>query len=234
MSAANNNSVLVGAIAAAGLASGSLAAAHDFSPGNQHQDADSLAAGDSGGFAQSLLADGDDTALSALSGETQEAVEDQSSSSSSAGNSDGGKNSLTDGGGDEAQAPTELLQGTEAPQSAPAETSFTSDAVALPSAEMLAAANENAVDSEAKGTGEVGRALADALAGGGGPDIDALLDAVANQGAGANAAIEALASHGAGAVSGWDMAAFAGFPGGHSAIVMETLVLHHDAVPTAA
>jgi hypothetical protein len=78
--------------------------------------------------------------------------------------------------------------------------------------------------------------LADALAGGGhGPNIDAVIDAVTNQGHPVKAGIEALASQGPAGVSGWDMSAFAGFQGPHSAIMMEhVMVLHPDAVQPAA
>ena len=108
----------------------------------------------------------------------------------------------------------------------------------MPSAAMIAAANTNGADLEghAQSTGEVGRVLFDALAGGGhGPTIDAVIDAVANQAhAGAQAAIDALASHGPAAVSGWDMASIAGLTGGHAAFTMEHMALHMDAAPAAA
>ena len=107
----------------------------------------------------------------------------------------------------------------------------------MPSAAMLAAANANhTVDAHAQTNGEVGRVLFDALAGGGhGPDIDAVIDAVANQAHGAGqAAVEALASHGPAAVSGWDMASIAGFTGGHTPFTMEHMAAHMDAAPAVA
>ena len=105
---------------------------------------------------------------------------------------------------------------------------------------MLAAANANeqaALEGQAKSNGEVGRVLADALAGGHGPSIDAVIEAVANHGGpggSANAALEAIASHGGAAVPAWHMANIAGFPGGHSMPTMETMVIHPDAAPHAA
>jgi hypothetical protein len=101
----------------------------------------------------------------------------------------------------------------------------------MPSPEMLAAANENGVAGAAKSNGEVGRVLADALAGGEhGPNIDAVLDAMTNQG---GHALEALASHGGGPVSGWDTAGFAGFPGHQQSITMDSMAIHPDAVQPA-
>ena len=108
----------------------------------------------------------------------------------------------------------------------------------MPSVEMLAAANANghALEGQAQSTGEVGRVLFDALAGGGhGPNLDAVIDAVANQAhGGGQAAIDALASYGPAAVSGWDMANIAVFTGAHAAFTTEHMALHMDAAPAAA
>ena len=112
----------------------------------------------------------------------------------------------------------------------------------MPSAAMLAAinaaanSNDHSVEGQAKHTGDVQRVLVDALAGGGhGPNIDAVIDAVANQGHGGQAAIAALASHGGAAVSGWDMGNSAGFTADHAALTMEhVMALHASAVPPAA
>jgi hypothetical protein len=176
---------------------------------------------------QSYATDSGEASRPALGGETQEAVDDTSSAQSSPGRpEDSAQNSLTNET-QESEAPGALSQGTEAPQSAPADSSLTSASVGMPSAEMLAAANENGVEGAAKSNGEVGRVLADALAGGGnGPDINAVLDAMAN----GPGAAEALATRHAGSVPGWDMVAFAVFPGGPA---MDHMALHHDAVPPA-
>ncbi|HUE78947.1 MAG TPA: DUF5801 repeats-in-toxin domain-containing protein [Sphingomicrobium sp.] len=229
MSAANNNSVLLGAIAAAGLGASSAAAANGFAARDYDGMLDSMVVGRTADEAMAL--DSGDSSRSALSGETQESVDDQPASESSATQSDvSAQHSLTDGGSEDAQAPSALSEGTE--QSAPADTSFTSESIAMPSADMLAAANENGVDGAAKGTSEVGRVLADALAGGDGPSIDAILDAAANHGS--PEALAALASHGAGAVSGWDTGGFGGFSGGQFTRTMDDMVLHPDAVQPAA
>ena len=237
--AANNNSVLLGAIAAAGLGASVAAAAHDAPAGHQLAFAVTAAAGASVNE-QGPAAESSDAARTALSGETHEAVDVQPQSGSTTHEAqEAGTNSLTAGDSHASSAPAALLEGTEASnQSAPAQSSFTSGAVAMPSVAMLEAAhaNNNAVDTHAQTTGEVGRVLFDALAGGGhGPNIDAVIDAVANQAhAGAQVAIDALASHGAAAVSGWDMASIAGLTGGHAAFTMEHMALHMDAAPAAA
>jgi VCBS repeat-containing protein len=234
MSAANNNSVLLGAIAAAGLGAGSSAAARDFAPSDFSVDSQLVAGG--GWQSQTLSLDSGGASRTALGGETKVAVEDLGAASSSARQpADFGQNSLTHGQGDHGQAPTALLQGTQLQQSAPVESSFTSASVGMPSAEMLAAANLNIAEGLANSNAEVGRVLADALAGGAqGSNIDAVIDAVAGAGGGAHAALEAIASHGGAAVPAWHMADMAGFMGGHSMPTMEIMVIHPDTAPQAA
>jgi VCBS repeat-containing protein len=240
MSAANNNSVLLGAIAAAGLGSSVAAAAHDTTLAGHDVVFQAKSISDGFGLRQGASVDDDGGSRSALVGESREALVDQLElSSSSQHNAVAAVQSLTGNDSHPAQVVTELLQGTEALQlSAPQQSSFTSGAVGMPSAEMLAtvSANAIAIDAQSRHTGEVGRVLADALAGGGhGPNIDAVIDAVTNQGHPVKAGIEALASQGPAGVSGWDMSAFAGFQGPHSAIMMEhVMVLHPDAVQPAA
>ena len=236
--AANNNSVLVGAIAAAGLGASTAAAAHTFDPGGHHVTSQSGPIIASGILHQSLPAASVDVIHNALAGETRQAVEVNSQSGSSAHHSaEFGQHSLTGGHGDAAQAPTALLHATEASvHSAPAHSTFTSGGVGMPSLAMLAAAhaNQHALEGQAKSTGEVSRVVADALAGGGhGPNIDAVIDAVANQAHNGHAALAALASHGDAAVSAWHMASFGGFPGGHTANMMEHMALHAAAAPHA-
>ncbi|HEU5286093.1 MAG TPA: hypothetical protein VFU20_06240, partial [Sphingomicrobium sp.] len=234
MSAANNNSVLLGAIAAAGLGVGSAAAANGFAPGGDYATFGTTAFGYDGGAMQGYTLDSRDIVSDAFGGESLEiAAGDYSGGPSASHSAIVEKLSLTDAGGEQSLAPIELPQGTEIQQPDPAQSAFTSAVVGMPSAEMLASANGNALDAQAQGTAEVGRVLIDALAGGGGPDIDAVLDAAANQVPGGNAALDALASHGAAAVSGWDTAGFAGFPGGHSSVTVDPM-LHHDAVVAAA
>jgi hypothetical protein len=137
----------------------------------------------------------------------------------------------------EGDAPIELLQGTEMQVSEPAQSTLTSASVGMPSAEMLKVAEaKGSIEGEAKGTAEVGRVIADALEGGAeGPSIDAVIEAVANQaGGGEAAATDALASDVSADVSGWDTSGFAGFTGAQTSLTMESMVLHPDAVQAAA
>jgi hypothetical protein len=237
MSYANNNSVLLGAIAAAGLGAGSQAAAHNFATGGHDMLFDTTSFGYVGGDAQGLVLDNIDTVRSALGGETIEIVGYESFADTSSHRSAvTEKLSLTDGAGDATMAPTALLQGTEVVHMDPAQSTLTSAAVGMPSAEMFVLGSDgHGVVGAPQSNGEVGRVLMDALAGGGGgPNIDAVLDAVANGAGGGNAALEAIASLGGGDVSPWHMADFAGYSAIHSAIMMETMALHPDAIQTAA
>jgi hypothetical protein len=240
LSAANNNSILVAAIAAAGLESSAAATAHDFAPAAHNLVLDAQLASDGSGQVQSSATAIVDIARSALSGETREAFDVQLQSGSSAPNAEeASQNTLTADDSQAPQAPAPLLEGTDASdQSAPAQSSFTSAGVGMPSAEMLVAANANAIllDGQGQNTAEVSRVLFDALAGGGpGPNLDAVIDAVANQvHGGAQTVIDALASHGPAAVSGWDMASIADFTAVHAAFTMEHMMLHIDAATAVA
>ena len=106
----------------------------------------------------------------------------------------------------------------------------------MPSAEMIAAAKaEGGSEGEAKSNAVVDQVVADALAGGGdGTDIDAVIDAIANQNGEAKGALEGLASQGHGGGSHWDTAGLGHFSGGHGPFTMEAIQLHHDAVQPAA
>ncbi|MBA3511969.1 DUF5801 repeats-in-toxin domain-containing protein [Sphingomonas sp.] len=235
MSAANNNSVLLGAIAAAGLGTSSAAAANGFSVRGDDTMPSTMSFGSDGG-SQGVLDDSADTARRALDGETQENVggTDEHAGASSGQRAIVDKLSLTDGGGDQEQAPTPLLGATELQQSDPAQSTLTSAAVGMPAAEMLIPKPEElAVEGQGRGTAEVGRVLIDALAGGdSGPNIDTIIDAVANHGDGAGAAaLQSLATYSAVGVSAWHTAGFAGFPGA-SASTIEPM-LHQDAVQAA-
>ena len=99
---------------------------------------------------------------------------------------------------------------------------------ALEAANQSVAASAN---SSVASTQEVGRVLADALAGGNGPDIGALVEAIG--GAGGPSALEALASLHSAGVSIGNMGAWGGSGNGHSALSVDALALHHDAPPAA-
>jgi hypothetical protein len=112
--------------------------------------------------------------------------------------------------------------------------------IAMPSAEMLLAAMATANDVGGEGGivgrmigdahAELGNVLADALAGGGGVDIDSLLAALPGDGPGGGTS-DMLASHGA--VPAWDMGGFGGFTAQFAAHNIEAMTLHQDAVQAA-
>ena len=235
MSAANNNSVLLGAIAAAGLGVSSAAAAHGFAQASGHQVLDTSSLHQNAAAAAGFGMEHRESARDGLGGETQAIGHGNDNAGSTTVQREFvDKGSLTNDSGEQAQAPSALSQGTELQASDAGQSNLTSAAFGMPSAEMLAGGNDNAVAGQAQGTAEVGRVLLDALAGGGrGPDIDAVIDAVSNQGHGrSEAALEALASHAGLDVSAWHMAGSGGFSGGHAG-AMEPM-LHHDAVIVAS
>lgn len=112
---------------------------------------------------------------------------------------------------------------------------MTAAAVTMPGAELMAAleaANSSVAASgnaSVAGNQEVGRVIADALAGGNGPDIGALVDALG--GGGAGSALEALASLQSAGVSFGHTGAFGSVANGHVVLSMDALALHHDAPP---
>jgi hypothetical protein len=124
----------------------------------------------------------------------------------------------------------------------------TAAAIAMPSAEQLAAVaaggGEKAAGVAGDGQSEVqgaqhdqvvGKVLADSLAGGNGHEspIDAALNNLPSH-PGSNAGLDAVASHGGGDVPAWHSAEVAGFASAHNVFSMESMMLHHDAVPPAA
>ena len=120
------------------------------------------------------------------------------------------EHALTDPHCQASPAPGELLAGTEPGWAAIAHSTFTSAAVGVPTAAMLAAADTGG-EGLAKSSGQVGQVLADALTGGGnGSAIEAVLDAATAQGRAGHVA-EALASD-APRRPAWDTAESAGSP----------------------
>jgi len=130
-----------------------------------------------------------------------------------------------------------LLHGGNAPaHSASAANALVADAVAMPSAEMLQGMlpGEAAHGAEvAKSTGEVSRALADALSGGGDNPLDALLDGLPANAHDHGAALEAIASHAAAATAAGNAGHLALFGSAQLAFSAEALTVHHDAPPQA-
>lgn len=110
----------------------------------------------------------------------------------------------------------------------------------MPSAQQMAAfANigGSAQGIDVQGTAHnqvVGKIIADSLAGGGGAHsaIDAVLNNLPSHN-GANPAIDALATQVSANVPAWHAAAATGFGGAETVFSMETMMLHHDAVPPA-
>ncbi|HET7708466.1 MAG TPA: hypothetical protein VFK50_02905, partial [Sphingomicrobium sp.] len=225
--AANTNTVLLGAIAGAGLMAASAAAAapaFDFA-GLGNDDGLSRSSLMSSSSLQStggleltpmfdpamLVRDGGEPLASDGSGFRAEAFA-----------SDG----LSGHASAEAPAVSALPQGSDVPVASQAAdaSSFATGDVAMPSLEALMA-TVGQQGANAQETGNVAQVLADALAGGGGADIDALLANLPDNGGNG---VEALASHGMAAVSTWDMGAFGGYTALNQAFTMETLVLHQD------
>jgi hypothetical protein len=117
---------------------------------------------------------------------------------------------------------------------------FTADAVAMPSADMLVTAGLARGDASAITGAQhnqvVGQVLVDALHGGSsGPSIDALINAVSGHaGQAGDATMAALASHAAASVPNGDMGVFAGFSGVYGMPMMEHMMMHQDAAPAHA
>ena len=242
-----NNTLIFGAVAAAGLMS-QQAAASDTSHGQTHQ----VSTGEEslvGGAAtqQTQLASSDDSHVQSITGETNTAVSGVQQPQDSSHQSDDTQSLSLDGSDHgPASAPTALPQGTDMPSHAdavPAQ-AVAAAAVAMPSAEQIAALATGArgvagdQHSQVEGGVEhnqvVAKVLADSLAGGGGHGsaIDAVLNNLPSHD-GAHAALEALATHGAANVPAWDVGGIASFAAAHPVFTMETMMLHPDAPPAA-
>jgi len=227
------NSVLMGALAAAGIAAESSAAATTVATlaattaltgiAAQHTQAFAPVAVDavSGNHSSDLLPNGAPAAA------PQAAASHASDAGAANGLSVAGSESQAN------QAPAELLQNSAPVQDAGAGSS-TAASIIMPAAAQLVAAAANAGVSGAQHNQVIGQVLADALhGGGGGPDIDSVLSSLPSQG-GAHSALEALASHAGAAVPNGDSSAFAGFTAANAAFTMEHMMAHVDAAPTHA
>jgi hypothetical protein len=148
--------------------------------------------------------------------------------------------SLTAASTNNAHGNTELLHGTTVPvQGASGGHAATAASVVMPSAQQLAAVHGNHSGNSVAGAQHdevVGKVLADALHGGEGhgPNVDMLLSAMSTHGAGAggNAGLEALASQAAGGVSFMHMGGAGGSGGFHMPLMVE-MVTHADVAPPA-
>ena len=230
IAANSNNVVLAGVIAAAGLAVSAPAAA-SVDTAAEAGAKDSNPALVSEAIDLSILGLTTETALPALMGGMGDAfgkveMPSQSSSarefSSAAGDLASGHASL---------APTALLQGSDVVAAQMAMPVLASNVV-MPSADALAVMAKLEGPQSAD---TVGNIVADALQGGGGADIDALLAGLPGDAGTAGATGDSLASLGAGLVPTWDIGQTGGFTfAGTNIMTSEALVLHHDAIQPVA
>ncbi|MFL6780274.1 MAG: calcium-binding protein, partial [Sphingomicrobium sp.] len=137
------------------------------------------------------------------------------------------------GTGGEASQPmaAAFLAGTALPAHGGGALAAMAPVVAMPAAHQLVALGNGSV-SGAQHNQVVSQVLADALHGGGGaPAIEhALASLPGHGGMGSGLALDVLASHNAASVPFGDSSAFASFSAAHSAISMEALMVHVDAV----
>ena len=231
VAANSNNVVLAAAIAAAGLAASAPAAA-SIDTANLATAKDANPALVSEVIDLSILGLTTDTAMPALMGGMGDAFGMVDMSFQSAMSRDFGS-SIGElvGSHFDSMAPNSLLQGSDMIPGQMAMPMLASN-VAMPSADALVAmAGLNTPQS----TVTVEAIVADALLGGGGPDINALLSALPTQGIAADAGMDSLASLGSGIVPTWDTGAGAGFTfAGTNVMSSEALVLHHDAIQPVA
>jgi len=231
VAANSNNVVLAAAIAAAGLAASTSAAASVDTAGVATVK-DTNPATVSEVIDLSILGLSTHTALSGLMGGMGDAFGTVDLSFQSAISRDFG-NSIGElaGGQFDSMGSNALLQGTDMIAGQTAMPMLASN-VAMPSADALVAmAGLNTVQSSVT----VEAIVADALQGGGGPDINALLNALPTQGIGPNAGTDALASLGSSLVPTWDTGQGTGFTfAGSNLMTTEALVLHHDAIQPVA
>ena len=232
---AGNQAALMGVIAAAGLEmSGKIAdvrAMVDEIRGDSAQ-----VEGGNQAALVNVEDDGGQAAIVSVEAPSDAAVSHMADAGASNASAVVSRTALDSANDDAGPAVSALAAGTEASQAAEA-SAMTASAVAMPSMEMVAAleaASHGVAASDAASVAhnqEVGRVLAEALAGGNGPDIAALVDAIGGGKGGAEAALDALASIQAAAVSiGHSEGAWA-FANGHGVFSMDSLAVHHDATP---
>jgi hypothetical protein len=229
------NSVLMGALAAAGVAAESSAAATTVAALAATTALTGVAAQHTQSFAPVALDAVNGTHGSDLLPDTGAPAAPTQTAALHA--SDAGQaHGLSVAGGESQpnQAPAELLQNSAPVADAgggagPA----TAASIIMPSAAQLAAADAGV--GGAQHNQVIGQVLADALHGGGsGPDIDSVLSSLPSHGGAHTAALEALASQAGAAVPNGDSSAFAGFTAANAAFTMEHMMVHVDAAPTHA
>ncbi|HKX92808.1 MAG TPA: DUF5801 repeats-in-toxin domain-containing protein [Sphingomicrobium sp.] len=127
-----------------------------------------------------------------------------------------------------------FAQGTQTPthDGGGALASIMGAVVAMPSAHQLAGLASGGV-AGAQHNQVVSQVLADALHGGNVGSIESMLSALPSQGGG-HSVLEALASHGGAGVSNGDSSVLAGFAAAHAGLSIESMMVHFDAAPTHA
>jgi hypothetical protein len=222
-----STAVLAAALAAAGMAA-QPAAASSHASGDGSSSSSTVAAVHN----ESLGPVADDgssaSAISQQPAQSAAGTETAAAATSTSHASDEGQSHAVTDTAPNAEGPAPLPQGTDSPAAdqAPA-ASATAAAVAMPSAADLA--------GHAAGGGEgaahnavVGQVLADALQGGSGGSLDALINALPGNG---GSALSVLASHDAGGVSNADMGGLASFSAMHLGFMMgHGMMVHQDAV----
>jgi hypothetical protein len=225
-----NAAILAAAVAAAGLGADANAAGNH-AGGNGSSNAANAASVHSQAFAPVALdSTGSSQGSSFVQQGTVTAQAANAASSQSNASDQGQSHSADNSAAAQSQAPTELLQGTVAPVH---NAVVSAEPVAAASVGMPAPAQAGGVadGGPAQSNAVVAQVLADALHGGGGGTIDALINSLPGHGGGS--AADALASHNAGGVSNGDTGVFAAFSGAHMALTMESMVVHQDAAPHA-
>ena len=212
MSTANSNTVLVGAIAAAGLAAAPAAAQTTMVVDDGFALASSASMATSG-FANLIATEW--SVRSALSGEIREAVDDAAPLSRNHFDDVARPVSEVLVSKEASTAVTELLQGTDIPSHAlSAHSALVAEAVMMPGVAL-----EALTVVEAKSNGQIARVVAEALSGGGSNPIDALLDAFAGH---APASVAA-------AIAGADAGHMAAFVPTEPVFTLEMLAMNVDA-----
>ena len=239
--ALSSNTLLIGAIAAAGLASEPLAAQPHFSADAMHVEAGATYAQAFAPVAlESVSTEASSRVSELLSAHSETQFQQVTNESRQPVSTADSHLQLDSHSGPAAM--TALVQATEAPTHGDfnAVSAIAGTEVAMPSAQQMAAfANigGSAQGIDVQGTAHnqvVGKIIADSLAGGGGAHsaIDAVLNNLPSHN-GANPAIDALATQVSANVPAWHAAAATGFGGAETVFSMETMMLHHDAVPPA-
>jgi hypothetical protein len=219
-----STAVLAAALAAAGMAAQPAAASNGNGESNGSSPSSTVASVHNAALTP-VADDGTNASVvSPLSTQPSTGAETAAAAtSSSSHSSETGHSNAVTGSAPEGAAPTELLAGTEAPASSSGEqpAAATAAAVAMASAADLAGTAGGGEGSVHNAV--VGQVLADALHGGGGGSLDALINSLPGSG---ESALSALASHGGGDVSNADMGVFAAFTAGHFGLQLA----HQDAV----